>query len=92
MASEQAVRPVSKSILDSHSSSFPPPGGPIVYVDIHKDPGIPKGIVLWDDIRLAFDDALHIRHKARVVPFLKGADYNPYVNSDNSIDIPGLLL
>ena len=87
MESFQAVRPVSKNILDSHASSSPPPGGPIVHVVIHKDPGTPKGIVLWEDIRLVFDDALHIRHHALAVPFLKGADYNPYVDSDNAMDM-----
>ncbi|KAG0199233.1 hypothetical protein BGX33_011785, partial [Mortierella sp. NVP41] len=76
MESAQAVRPVSKSILDSHYGSTPPPGGPVVYVDINTDPETLKRIVLWDDIKLAFDDALHIRHQAKVVPFLKGKDFN----------------
>ncbi|KAF9079937.1 hypothetical protein BGX23_002946, partial [Mortierella sp. AD031] len=76
MESLQAVRPVSKSILDSHSGSTPPPGGPVVYVDINTDPETLKRIVLWDDIKLAFDDALHVRHQTKVVPFLKGKDFN----------------
>ncbi|KAG0248301.1 hypothetical protein BGZ95_008120, partial [Linnemannia exigua] len=36
-----------------------------------------KGFVLWDDIRLAFSDALYIRYQDKVVPFMKGVDFMP---------------
>ncbi|KAG0204730.1 hypothetical protein BGX33_008303 [Mortierella sp. NVP41] len=48
----------------------------IYHVDIHTDPVTQKQFVLWDDIRLPFDDALHVLHQSRVVPFLKGDDFN----------------
>ncbi|KAK3840979.1 MAG: hypothetical protein J3R72DRAFT_475862 [Linnemannia gamsii] len=47
----------------------------IVFVDCQHDPASQKEVVLWDDIILAFNDVLHVRHKAKVVPFLKGADF-----------------
>ncbi|KAG0274419.1 hypothetical protein BGZ95_009808 [Linnemannia exigua] len=74
----QAVRPISKSNLDSPTAvTTPPPQAvstPAVYIDCHLDPITQKNVVMWEDIRLAFADALHIRHQARVVPFLRGTD------------------
>ncbi|KAG9062170.1 hypothetical protein KI688_006502 [Linnemannia hyalina] len=46
-----------------------------VYIDCHQDPTTKKPIFLWDDIRLAFVDALHVRNQTRVLPFLKGGDF-----------------
>ncbi|KAF9105339.1 hypothetical protein BGX29_000203 [Mortierella sp. GBA35] len=69
----QALRSITKSSLNS-SSNPKPATTAIAEVDIHTDPLTLKGFVLWEDILLAFEDALHVRHKARVVPFLKGSD------------------
>ncbi|KAK3833212.1 MAG: hypothetical protein J3R72DRAFT_478104 [Linnemannia gamsii] len=71
----QAVRPVNKDSLDSAVHSTPAPR--IIYFDCHVDPATKKGFVLWDDIRLAFSDALYIRHLDKVVPFMKGIDFMP---------------
>lgn len=38
-----------------------------------------KDVVLWDDILQAFEDALHVRHQAMIVPFVKGSDLRTYV-------------
>ncbi|KAF9079366.1 hypothetical protein BGX23_004250, partial [Mortierella sp. AD031] len=70
----QAVRSVCKSQVGI--STVPSPGD-VIHIDCHIDPATQKEIVLWDDIRQAFEDALHARHKSRVVPFLKGADLRP---------------
>ncbi|KAK5829608.1 hypothetical protein F5H01DRAFT_393690 [Linnemannia elongata] len=69
----QAVRPVSKDNLDSPTTT----PAPTVYFDCHSNPATGKGFVLWDDIRLVFADALYVRHNAKVVPFMKDADWMP---------------
>jgi translation initiation factor 2 gamma subunit (eIF-2gamma) len=70
----QAVRPVSKDSLNSSNPSAP---GAIVYIDTYQDPVTLKAFVLWGDIVQAFEDAIHVRYNSRVIPFLKGADFNP---------------
>ncbi|KAK3817147.1 MAG: hypothetical protein JOS17DRAFT_778533 [Linnemannia elongata] len=44
----------------------------------YRDPDTHKEFVLWEDILLAFKDAVHVRHGSRVVPFSKGADFRTY--------------
>ncbi|KAH7036087.1 hypothetical protein BKA57DRAFT_540220 [Linnemannia elongata] len=65
----QPMRSVTKSSVDSATLS---PPAPTIYIDCHQDPTTKKPIILWDDICLAFADALHVRNQARVLPFLKG--------------------
>ncbi|KAG9068837.1 hypothetical protein KI688_011123 [Linnemannia hyalina] len=69
----QAVRSVNKD--QAPSSIAPTQPEDIFYVDCHTDPQTQKPVVLWDDILQAFDNAVQIRDKARVVPFLKGDDF-----------------
>ncbi|KAF9543653.1 hypothetical protein EC957_000585 [Mortierella hygrophila] len=69
----QAVRPVSKDNLDSPTKT----PAPTVYFDCHSNPTTGKSFVLWDDIRLVFADALYVRHEAKVVPFMKDAEWMP---------------
>ncbi|KAG0278539.1 hypothetical protein BGZ95_003762 [Linnemannia exigua] len=71
----QAVRPVNKDSLDSVADSRPT--SKIMYFDCNVDPTTKKGFILWDDIRLAFSDALYVCHQAKVVPFMKGIDFMP---------------
>ncbi|KAG0269597.1 hypothetical protein BGZ95_002012, partial [Linnemannia exigua] len=63
----------------------------IVFVDSQHDPATLKEVVLWDDVIQAFNDALHIRHKAKVVPFLKGADFR-VLEPRRIAAIPGAVL
>ncbi|KAG0209073.1 hypothetical protein BGX33_005859 [Mortierella sp. NVP41] len=70
----QALRSIVKSTLTAITTSSPGKED-IVYVDYHRDPDTQKAILLWDDIIMAFNDALHVRHKAKVLPFLKGPDF-----------------
>ncbi|KAF9545669.1 hypothetical protein EC957_010652, partial [Mortierella hygrophila] len=55
------------------------PRGGVVYVDIYADRITKEKFILWEDVRLVFHNALHVRHKARVVPFVKDDDFNTYV-------------
>ncbi|KAF9134822.1 hypothetical protein BGW39_005732 [Mortierella sp. 14UC] len=58
----QAFRPANKDSLNSDLTTAP--------TLLPK-----KGFVLWDDIRLAFSDALYVRYQAKVMPFMKGIDF-----------------
>lgn len=73
----QAVRPISKDSIDSPYPSTP---GKTVFIDLQLDPVTHKLVVLWSDVVQAFEDALHIRYNSRIIPFMKGADLNPYVS------------
>jgi hypothetical protein len=73
----QAFRSVDKSI---HPNSIPSASlDEIYYVDTQLDPDTRKAFIFWDDIVQAFDNAVQVRHKARVAPFLRGKDHNMYV-------------
>lgn len=76
----QALRSVNKN----NRPLTPTDPDDIIYVDRHQDPETKKDFVLWEDILVAFHDAVHVRHHARVVPFLKGADYRTYVATAHS--------
>ncbi|OAQ27691.1 HCP-like protein [Linnemannia elongata AG-77] len=67
----QALRAVNKN----SRALTPADPDDIIYVDCHQDPDTKRDFVLWEDILVAFHHAVHVRHHARVVPFLKGADY-----------------
>ncbi|KAK3836727.1 MAG: hypothetical protein J3R72DRAFT_423859 [Linnemannia gamsii] len=71
----QALRAINRDNLENSPSTSAP--GAIFHVEIYLDPATQKPIVLWGDILLAFEDAVHVRHNSRVVPFLKGGHYNP---------------
>lgn len=69
----QALRSVDKSV---HPNSVPlATPDEIYHVETQVDPDTQKDIVLWDDILQAFKDAVQVRHKTKVVPFLKGKDF-----------------
>ncbi|KAF9929055.1 hypothetical protein FBU30_001898 [Linnemannia zychae] len=63
----------------------------IVYVDSRYDPATQQEVVLWDDVVLAFNDVLHVRHKARIVPFLKGSDFR-ILDPRRIAAVPGAVL
>ncbi|KAF9900831.1 hypothetical protein EC991_006864 [Linnemannia zychae] len=72
----QAVRPVNKSTLTNPAGIIATPGAGlagVVYVACHLDAS-GKEVVLWEDILMAFKDALHVRHDLKILPFLKGSD------------------
>jgi hypothetical protein len=69
----QAMRSVNKNLpLDAITPASP---GEILHVDINTDPETEKEFILWEDILQAFKDAVQVRDKTRVVPFLKGPDF-----------------
>jgi hypothetical protein len=67
-----------RSVTRNSRPSTPDPDE-IIYIAVYTDPETKNQFVLWDDIRQVFEDALHVRHQAKALPFLKGTDYNPYV-------------
>jgi hypothetical protein len=68
----QALRSVTKGI--PHSAVPPVTPDDILHVDTIVDPETRKDVVMWEDILQAFDNAVQVRHKTRVVPFLKGSN------------------
>ncbi|KAF9095945.1 hypothetical protein BGX23_012303 [Mortierella sp. AD031] len=70
---EIAVRAVNKD----HRPTTGTPADPdeIFYIDCQIDPATNKEFVLWDDILQAFEGALHARHKARMLHFLKDSEF-----------------
>lgn len=75
-SSHSIVQPI-RSVARTHpptTSTTPTDPDHVFYIECHKDPVTNKDVVLWDDILQAFEDALHVRHQARVVPFVKGSD------------------
>ncbi|KAG0283747.1 hypothetical protein BGZ96_011871 [Linnemannia gamsii] len=69
----QAVRRVYDS---GHSANSSTSSTETIYLVCHPDPSSGKDILLWDDIKAAFDDfVIHVRSGAVVLPFLKGADF-----------------
>lgn len=74
----QAIRSVARTHPPT-TSTTPTNSDHVFYVECHKDPVINKDVVLWDDILQAFEDALHVRHQAMIVPFVKGSDLRTYV-------------
>ncbi|KAK3836733.1 MAG: hypothetical protein J3R72DRAFT_450409, partial [Linnemannia gamsii] len=47
----------------------------VFHLPYYPDATSGKDIVLWEDIRAAFDDVLHVRAGSIILPFLKGPDF-----------------
>ncbi|KAH7058522.1 hypothetical protein BKA57DRAFT_151639 [Linnemannia elongata] len=63
-----------RSINIGNLTPAPPTAAEIVYVDIYTDQKTKQACILWEDIQLAFYNALHVRHKARIVPFVRDSN------------------
>lgn len=72
----QSVRAIHKDNLDAPPSSAPVT---ILRLETYKDPVTKEPFILWGDIEQAFENVVHVRYKSRVVPYLKGSDFMPYV-------------
>ncbi|KAF9541647.1 hypothetical protein EC957_002888 [Mortierella hygrophila] len=70
----QGFRSVQKS--EPHSTTSVPLDSPnITHIDCYTDPDTNKDFILWEDIQQAFDEALFVRNKTRMLPFVRGKDY-----------------
>ncbi|KAH7036132.1 hypothetical protein BKA57DRAFT_496917 [Linnemannia elongata] len=49
----------------------------IIFIDCHTHPDTNRDFILWEDIQQAFEEALFVRHKAKMLPFVKGTDLRP---------------
>ncbi|KAF9537847.1 hypothetical protein EC957_007568 [Mortierella hygrophila] len=85
----QALRSVNRGIPPNSI----PPASPddIYYIDTLLDPDTQKEFIFWDDIVQAFDHAVQVRHKARVVTFLRGKDH-AILEPRRIAAIPGIVL
>ncbi|KAF9904912.1 hypothetical protein EC991_002212 [Linnemannia zychae] len=57
------------------------------YIDVFTDPVTKEGFVFWEDIKLAFDDALHVQRQGSVIPFLEGADSQPKEETSTTANV-----
>ncbi|KAF9542485.1 hypothetical protein EC957_001927 [Mortierella hygrophila] len=67
-----------RSVIRGVPPNSIPPASPdeIYYVETQLDPHTQKEFIFWDDIVQAFDNAVQVRQKARVIPFLRGKDHS----------------
>jgi hypothetical protein len=49
--------------------------GKTAHITTHHDTSSGTTIVLWNDVLRVFPDALYLQRGRRVIPFLKGADF-----------------
>ncbi|KAF9134824.1 hypothetical protein BGW39_005734 [Mortierella sp. 14UC] len=87
-ASGQAIRSVNRN---SRATPIAPDPADIIYVQIYIDPADNTKFFFWEDVRLAFDNALSIRHEARVVPYVRGSDFNK-LKPIRFAAVPGVVL
>ncbi|KAG0080600.1 hypothetical protein BGZ90_011867, partial [Linnemannia elongata] len=69
----QGFRSVHKSQPPS-TISVPLNSPEVVHIDCYTDPDTNKDFVLWEDIQQAFNEALYVRNRAKMLPFAKGKD------------------
>ncbi|KAF9294111.1 hypothetical protein BGZ88_004431 [Linnemannia elongata] len=86
-SNSQGIRPINIGNL----TPAPPTTAEIVYVDIYTDPKTKQECILWEDVQLAFYNALHVRHKARIVPFVKDSNLET-LKPSRIAAIPGEVL
>ncbi|KAF9338952.1 hypothetical protein BGZ91_007482, partial [Linnemannia elongata] len=63
---QEGVQPVRVGPLGSNK---------IIYITTHYDPVSDKSVILWNDILVVYPNALFIQQDSRVLPFLKGRDF-----------------
>jgi hypothetical protein len=71
----QAFRAVHKSYKPSTITCVDPDD--IIYIGCHTDPYTHINFILWSDIEQAFGEALFVRSRTILLPYLKGSDYRP---------------
>ncbi|KAK3817142.1 MAG: hypothetical protein JOS17DRAFT_778530 [Linnemannia elongata] len=70
----QGFRSVYKSEL--HPTTSVPLDSPnITHIDCSTDQDTNKDVIFWEDIQQAFDKALFVRNKTKMLPFVRGKDY-----------------
>ncbi|KAF9536582.1 hypothetical protein EC957_010368, partial [Mortierella hygrophila] len=68
----QGFRSVHKSQPPASTTAINP--SKVLYIDRHDDSESQRSFVFWEDIQQGFEGALYVRHKAKMVSFLRGKD------------------
>ncbi|KAF8932764.1 hypothetical protein BGZ47_011194 [Haplosporangium gracile] len=79
---QEGVQPVRVGPLGSNK---------IIYITTHYDPVSDKSVILWNDILVVYPNALFIQQDSRVLPFLKGKDFQ-YLEPRRVAAIPAIIL
>ncbi|KAF9900242.1 hypothetical protein EC991_007695 [Linnemannia zychae] len=85
----QGFRAVHKSIPLSPTAAQDAQN--ITHIDCHTSPDNEQDFVLWEDIQQAFEEALFVRHRSKMLTFMKGSDYRP-LEPRRIPAIPGVVL
>ncbi|KAF9134814.1 hypothetical protein BGW39_005724 [Mortierella sp. 14UC] len=48
-----------------------------IHIDYNTGLDTQEDFILWGDIQQVFEEALFIRQRTKMVPFVKGSDYRP---------------
>lgn len=51
----------------------------VVHIGCYTDPDTNNDFIFWEDILQAFNEALSVRNRTKVLPFVRGKDYRVYV-------------
>ncbi|KAG0045821.1 hypothetical protein BGZ90_008349, partial [Linnemannia elongata] len=70
----QGFRSIHKSELHP-TTSIPLDSPNITHIDCYTDPDTQKDFVLWEHIQQVFDEALFVRNKTKMLPFVRGEDH-----------------
>ncbi|KAG0291394.1 hypothetical protein BGZ96_005230, partial [Linnemannia gamsii] len=63
----------------------------IVHIAVHPDSASGKDVILWDDIKAAFDDVIQVRSGTFIQSFLKGSDFK-ILEPLRIASVPGVTL
>ncbi|KAF9147289.1 hypothetical protein BG015_011106 [Linnemannia schmuckeri] len=85
----QAFRSVHKSWKPSTITYVDPDD--IIHIECYTDPETHIDFILWDEIKQAFEEALFVRNKTKMLPYLKGSDYRP-IEPKRIAAIPNVVL
>ncbi|KAK5829574.1 hypothetical protein F5H01DRAFT_408933 [Linnemannia elongata] len=69
----QGLRSVLNSLPPS-TTSAPFDAPDVVHIDCYTDPKTQKDFILWEQIQLAFSNALFVRNNTNMIPFMRGED------------------
>ncbi|KAF9901378.1 hypothetical protein EC991_006229 [Linnemannia zychae] len=69
-------------------------GAGIIRIVCHLDASSGKNILLWDDLKVVFNNAVYVRSGDIALPFLKGPDFKKYVTLSTHFIavVPGVTL
>ncbi|KAG0292923.1 hypothetical protein BGZ96_003503 [Linnemannia gamsii] len=85
------IHPTVQAVRRVFESGPPPSSSETMYLVCHPEPSLGKDIILWDDIKAVFNNALYVRSGAVVLSFVKGPDVKN-LDPHRVAAIPGAIM